>query len=215
MDGDSGAWVVDEELLEVHGHVVADDVFGDAYVISMNDIVTDIKRCFGAVSVDLPSGLDVLSSGYASFHAAKVDSLALASGKPIDTRLSQYYEREPDNRTHGIVPVPFGTQQAPFLSPEDVYSPEHSTSTAVADYMMSPDSGYSSLDGSVKPSPQLGRDGLVQGERDAKESEACQVHDVEQKVGRGMGLDIVPFHQMYQAGAEQIVAYMPFPPFPS
>ncbi|KAG6368781.1 hypothetical protein INS49_002995 [Diaporthe citri] len=34
-DGDSRSWVVDELRLEVYGHVVADDVFGDVYAIPM------------------------------------------------------------------------------------------------------------------------------------------------------------------------------------
>lgn len=59
-DGDSGSWVVDELRLGVYGHVVADDAFGDAYVIPMDDILADIRRCFGAVLVDLPTGVDII-----------------------------------------------------------------------------------------------------------------------------------------------------------
>ncbi|KAL1862637.1 hypothetical protein Daus18300_008435 [Diaporthe australafricana] len=58
-DGDSGSWVVDELHLDVYGHVIADDVFGDAYVIPMNDILADIQRCLDVESVDLPTRLDM------------------------------------------------------------------------------------------------------------------------------------------------------------
>lgn len=40
---------------------MADDIFGDAYVIPMGDILADIQSCFGAQSVDLPSELDIIS----------------------------------------------------------------------------------------------------------------------------------------------------------
>lgn len=47
--------------LDVHGHLVADDIFGDGYVIPMTDILADIQRSFGADAIDLPTGLDILS----------------------------------------------------------------------------------------------------------------------------------------------------------
>lgn len=44
---------------EVHGHLVASDVFGDGYVIPILDTLEDIKQQFNATLVDLPSALDV------------------------------------------------------------------------------------------------------------------------------------------------------------
>ena len=44
--------------LEVYGHVVATDVFGDAYVIPLNSIFADIQRTLGVQSVNLPSTPD-------------------------------------------------------------------------------------------------------------------------------------------------------------
>ncbi|KAK0646937.1 hypothetical protein B0T16DRAFT_414482 [Cercophora newfieldiana] len=59
--GDSGSWVVDPCTSEVLGHVVAKDVFGDAYVIPMTDILNDIKSRLGCIDVGLPSSLDVFA----------------------------------------------------------------------------------------------------------------------------------------------------------
>ncbi|KAJ4387899.1 hypothetical protein N0V93_008502 [Gnomoniopsis smithogilvyi] len=59
--GDSGSWVVAESCLGVYGHVIADDVFGDAYVIPMPDILDDIRQFLGASSVGLPSAPDIIA----------------------------------------------------------------------------------------------------------------------------------------------------------
>jgi hypothetical protein len=57
-EGDSGSWVVHNGSPLVFGHVVATDVFGDAYVIPMVDTFDDIKRCMGAKTVELPTAKD-------------------------------------------------------------------------------------------------------------------------------------------------------------
>lgn len=57
-EGDSGSWVVHNGSPLVFGHVVATDVFGDAYVIPMVDTFDDIKRCIGAKAVELPTAKD-------------------------------------------------------------------------------------------------------------------------------------------------------------
>lgn len=57
-DGDFGAWVAHYAYQEVYGHVVATDIFGDAYVIPLVDTFDDIKECMGATSVELPSPED-------------------------------------------------------------------------------------------------------------------------------------------------------------
>ena len=87
-DGDSGSWIVDELRLEVHGHVVADDVFGDAYVIPMNDILNDIQRCLGAKSVDLPSRIDIISMA-----AQQQPSTSFGRPYPIDSLRTLFAER--------------------------------------------------------------------------------------------------------------------------
>lgn len=88
-DGDSGSWVVDERRLEVYGHVIADDVFEYVYVIPMVDILADIKRCFGAHSVDLPSGLDIISK------AALQQPTLLSESNPKKRRHSHFAEDFP------------------------------------------------------------------------------------------------------------------------
>jgi hypothetical protein len=53
--GDCGSWVVDIQTLEVYGHVVASDAFGEAYVIPLEDVFQDIKHRLTAEAVCLPS----------------------------------------------------------------------------------------------------------------------------------------------------------------
>jgi hypothetical protein len=53
--GDSGSWVVDAESLELYGHVVASNVFGQVYVVPIGDIFEDIRHRLSAQSVSLPS----------------------------------------------------------------------------------------------------------------------------------------------------------------
>ncbi|KAK1963125.1 hypothetical protein LY78DRAFT_210727 [Colletotrichum sublineola] len=62
-DGDCGSWVINRRR-EVYGHAVADDIFGDVYVVPMTDIFQDIERSLGARSVEMPSNIDLLSSRY-------------------------------------------------------------------------------------------------------------------------------------------------------
>jgi hypothetical protein len=57
-DGDSGTWVVHSNSPEVYGHVVATDLFGDAYVVPMLDTFDDIRKHLGADYVGLPKAGD-------------------------------------------------------------------------------------------------------------------------------------------------------------
>lgn len=54
-EGDSGAWVVGSPIADVFGHVVATDMFGDAYVFPLDETFQDIKKSLGAKSAHLPS----------------------------------------------------------------------------------------------------------------------------------------------------------------
>lgn len=60
IHGDSGAWVVNDSSLEVHGHIVAGDAFGEVYVVPLWDTFDDIKREMNAMSVSLATSVDVL-----------------------------------------------------------------------------------------------------------------------------------------------------------
>jgi hypothetical protein len=59
--GDCGSWVIDKVTRVLYGHVVASDVFGDAYVVPIDAILRDIKTLLGAESVSLPGPDDLLS----------------------------------------------------------------------------------------------------------------------------------------------------------
>jgi hypothetical protein len=59
--GDSGSWVVNKDTLEVVGHAVASDAFGEAHIIPMSATFRDIKARLGVSSVSLPSVEEVHS----------------------------------------------------------------------------------------------------------------------------------------------------------
>ncbi|KAI0376510.1 hypothetical protein F5Y04DRAFT_266202 [Hypomontagnella monticulosa] len=59
QDGDSGSWVVDALSFEVYGQLIASDVLGGGYVVSMLDIFDDIKSQLGVQSVGLPDFADI------------------------------------------------------------------------------------------------------------------------------------------------------------
>ncbi|KAM0133549.1 hypothetical protein ACHAO1_006206 [Botrytis cinerea] len=53
--GDCGSLVVDQETLEVYGHVVASNPSGDAYVVPLQNTFHQISTAFGAKDVSLPN----------------------------------------------------------------------------------------------------------------------------------------------------------------
>lgn len=57
-EGDSGAWVVGSAYHEVFGHIVAADMFGDAYVLPLEETFEAIRKSLGAASVQLASPQD-------------------------------------------------------------------------------------------------------------------------------------------------------------
>ncbi|KAI9688381.1 MAG: hypothetical protein M1822_001330 [Bathelium mastoideum] len=61
IEGDSGSWVIDGKTGEVFGHVVASDAFGDGYVVPIQATFCDIATRLNAVSVDLPTTVDIAS----------------------------------------------------------------------------------------------------------------------------------------------------------
>jgi hypothetical protein len=56
--GDSGSWVVHAAAPELYGHVVATNVFGDAYVMPALDVLENMRQCLGVTSVTLPTARD-------------------------------------------------------------------------------------------------------------------------------------------------------------
>ena len=57
--GDCGSWVVDTLTNELYGHVVAADMFGDAYVVPLNETLEQIEEVLDAESVALPTASEV------------------------------------------------------------------------------------------------------------------------------------------------------------
>ncbi|KAM0143172.1 hypothetical protein ACHAP3_001303 [Botrytis cinerea] len=55
IDGDCGSLVVDQETLEVYGHVVASNPLGEAYVVPLRNTFHQISTAFGAKDLSLPN----------------------------------------------------------------------------------------------------------------------------------------------------------------
>ncbi|EAW17099.1 uncharacterized protein NFIA_004570 [Aspergillus fischeri NRRL 181] len=62
--GDSGCWVVNELTGEVYGHIVSMDAFGEAYVMPIQGMLSDIQVHLQAEKVNLPTseGIALLQS---------------------------------------------------------------------------------------------------------------------------------------------------------
>ena len=58
--GDCGSWAIDSSSQEVYGHIVASDIFGEAYVIPLNDALRDMQKKLGVKSVSLPIGRETV-----------------------------------------------------------------------------------------------------------------------------------------------------------
>ncbi|KAI1414437.1 hypothetical protein F5Y13DRAFT_158543 [Hypoxylon sp. FL1857] len=110
-DGDSGSWVVDTTSFEVYGQLIASDVLGGGYVVTMTDIFDDIKSQLGAQNVVLPELADIIQakvvaggnsstnvqrskstalssthdSGYISMNAASQESLQPSAGRVVES----------------------------------------------------------------------------------------------------------------------------------
>lgn len=59
LEGDSGAWIVHAAASELYGHVVATNVFGEAYIMPAIATFENIRKCLGAASVTLPDDADL------------------------------------------------------------------------------------------------------------------------------------------------------------
>jgi hypothetical protein len=55
IDGDCGSLIVNQETLEVYGHVVASNPLGEAYVVPLRNTFHQIRDALGAKEVSLPS----------------------------------------------------------------------------------------------------------------------------------------------------------------
>jgi hypothetical protein len=58
-EGEPGSWIVVQKTLEVYGHLVAPDALGYGYVIPLSETFRNIMQQLGAVSVNLPSAIDI------------------------------------------------------------------------------------------------------------------------------------------------------------
>lgn len=54
INGDCGSLIVDQETLEVYGHVIASNPLGEAYVVPLQNIFRQISHALGAKDLSLP-----------------------------------------------------------------------------------------------------------------------------------------------------------------
>lgn len=93
--GDCGAWVIDKETLQVHGHVVASDRLGEGYVVPIYESFAHIKEQLGAISVELPRVGDILR-WQVQRGVAKELSLADGISEPPDLVLFPHRPSTPE-----------------------------------------------------------------------------------------------------------------------
>ena len=81
IDGDCGSLVVNQESLEVYGHVVASNPLGEAYVVPLRNTMYQISHAFGAKETSLPKP-GVLMANLAA-HYSKTDDFGAANGAEL------------------------------------------------------------------------------------------------------------------------------------
>ncbi|TGO15811.1 hypothetical protein BTUL_0035g00140 [Botrytis tulipae] len=76
IDGDCGSLIVDQETLEVYGHVVASNPLGEAYVVPLQNTFRQISSAFGAQDLFLPNPVLLMESIVA--HYSQKDNSGVA-----------------------------------------------------------------------------------------------------------------------------------------
>jgi len=101
-DGVSGTWVTSpwtrgfNGSISVYGQVVADDIFGDVYMISLTDIMDDIKTLTGAAGARLPRSLKELQE-LLSNQRGREEADQPGMGNPLITAGMTSYPQEHDS----------------------------------------------------------------------------------------------------------------------
>jgi hypothetical protein len=115
--GDSGAWVVNTQTKEVHGHIVASDIFGRGYVVPLCDTFEDVKQSLSAQSVLLPTAeLDLQPQDHV-FPASIWESLLIANALPQNHKRTGI----PDSGYASLEPTPENSPQ-PRITQHEVDS---------------------------------------------------------------------------------------------
>ena len=81
IDGDCGSLVINQETLEVYGHVVASNPLGEAYVVPLRNTMCQISQAFRAKETSLPKP-GVLMANLAA-HYSKTDDFGVANGAEL------------------------------------------------------------------------------------------------------------------------------------
>lgn len=88
--GDSGSWVVDSLHGWVYGHVIEVDIFGDGYVVPIEECLEDIKERAGARRVAIPSEEEIIALGRKSRYVGYSGDSGYAS---VDSSPTPYANR--------------------------------------------------------------------------------------------------------------------------
>ncbi|KAF2231824.1 hypothetical protein EV356DRAFT_518209 [Viridothelium virens] len=103
LEGDSGSWVVDVKTGEVLGHVVASDAFGDGYVIPITSTFRDIANRLDAVSVNLPTSVDIISYIFDKVH--KISSIPIEHPECSEKELLEGLQYPPEDSGYSSLPI--------------------------------------------------------------------------------------------------------------
>ncbi|KAK1465930.1 hypothetical protein CMEL01_11922 [Colletotrichum melonis] len=122
--GDSGAWVVGSSSHDVFGHIVARDMFGDAYVVPLDQTFNDIRTSMDATSVQLASPQD-----FAAVAAAVAGDESLPDHvRRVDpfTVLTSWHEIWHPRGSNGMAQLPNDPNRSTAL-PDSAYGSADST----------------------------------------------------------------------------------------
>ncbi|KAK1531235.1 hypothetical protein CPAR01_10884 [Colletotrichum paranaense] len=116
-EGDSGAWVVGSAYHEVFGHIVAADMFGDAYVLPLEETFEAIRKSLGAASVQLASPQDF------AVNATRI--LADSANREIyELSSEQSFSLASKRKALNLAPAEQGSNSDPPQTKRYIYSDE-------------------------------------------------------------------------------------------
>jgi len=107
--GSSGSLVIKAASGEVYGHIVADDTFGDVFVVPLSDVLDDVKLALKAETVTLPTFADLCLR----LPEDQVNDLA-----PSDGQITPLSSRYGWQQTHRY-PSPLPT--TPLFPPPEIF----------------------------------------------------------------------------------------------
>jgi hypothetical protein len=132
-DGSSGSWVVDPFTGDVYGHIVANDPFGDVYVVPLADTFNEIRKAYGAKEVRIASELDLESTGSSAPPREAPNEFSTAKLPVVETEMSKPMRKSKKSKE----PEPKQTQStvSSNTGPNEKTNPKLVNAKAIFEYV--------------------------------------------------------------------------------